>query len=76
MNTNKILSKEKRRFMQGHSAGLTDRPRKPDEQELILTVMRLLPFASIRVSYSCPLAVSVRGEKGGSGLADRGREGF
>ena len=47
MNTNKILSKEKRRFMQGHSAGLTDRPRKPDEQELILTVMRLLPFASI-----------------------------
>ena len=61
--------------MQGHSARLTYRSRKPDEQELIPTVMRLLPFASIHVSYSCPFAVPIRGEKGGAALADRGREG-
>jgi hypothetical protein len=52
------------------------RPRKSDEQELIPTVLGLLTFASIRVSYSCPFAIPVRGEKGGVGLVDRGREGF
>jgi hypothetical protein len=83
MDAKKVLCTGKWRFMRGHGARLGYRPRPSDEQELIPTVMQelsptvvcLLAFASIRVSYSCPFVVSVRGEKGGTGLGDRGREG-
>ena len=44
-------------------------------RELIPGGVRLLAFVSIRVSYPCPFAVCIRGEKGGAGLGDRGREG-
>jgi hypothetical protein len=82
MDAKKVLCTEKWRFMQGHGARLGYRPRPSDEQELIPTVMQelsptvvfLLAFASIRFSYSCPFVVSVRGEKGGAGLGNRGRE--